>query len=171
MISLVNEELKWLAVYTQSRAEKKVFERLTKADFEAFLPLTTVVKQWSDRKKKVKVPLINSYVFVNTSRKNISSLLKIPGVVGVLKYLGKPAIIKDFEISNLKIIVNTIEEVELIDQIDLKEGVDVEVINGVFSGLLAKYITFSGKYRVIVELNTLKSFIAVNIPLKNIRKL
>ena len=69
MISLVNGELKWFAVYTQSRAEKKVFERLTKADFEAFLPLTTVVKQWSDRKKKVKVPLINSYVFVNTSKK------------------------------------------------------------------------------------------------------
>jgi transcriptional antiterminator RfaH len=163
--------LKWFAIYTQSRTEKKVFERLTKADFEAFLPLTTVVKQWSDRKKKVKVPLINSYVFVNTSRKKINNLLKIPGVVGVLKYLGKPAIIKNFEISNLKIIVNTIEEVELIDEIDLKEGEDVEVISGAFSGLLAKYISFSGKYRVIVEVYSLKSFIAVNIPLKNIRKL
>jgi transcriptional antiterminator RfaH len=171
MISLVNGELKWFAVYTQSRAEKKVFERLTKADFEAFLPLTTVVKQWSDRKKKVKVPLINSYVFVNTSRKKINNILKIPGVVGVLKYLGKPAIIKDFEIFNLKIIVNTIEEVKLIDQIDLNDGEDIEVISGPFSGLLAKYISHSGKDRVIVEVFTLKSFIVLNIDLKNIRKL
>ena len=72
---------------------------------------------------------------------------------------------------NLKIIVNTIEEVELIDQIDLNDGEDIEVISGPFSGLLAKYISHSGKDRVIVEVFTLKSFIVLNIDLKNIRKL
>lgn len=57
------------------------------------------------------------------------------------------------------LIVNTIEE-----------GEDVEVISGAFSGSLAKYINFSVKYRVIIEVN-LESFITLKIPLKNIRKL
>jgi len=171
MVPLVNEEFKWLAIYTKSRTEKKVCEQLTKAGFDTFLPLITSVKQWSDRKKKVSVPLINSYVFVHVSNIKLPSILSITGVVGVLKYLGKPAIIKDFEIVNLKIIANTIEEVALIDSIYLKDGEDIEVIKGPFSGLLEKCISRLGKHRVIVEVETLKSFIEINVPLSYIRKI
>ena len=55
----------WYVVYTKSKQEKKVAEGLKKLGIEAYCPLVTVMKQWSDRKKKVEVPLINSYVFVN----------------------------------------------------------------------------------------------------------
>ena len=169
--SPVHSDLKWFAVYTHSRAEKKVNERAMKAGFDTFLPLITTVKQWSDRKKKVEVPLINSYVFVHTRKENLNSLLNIPGVLNILKYLGKPAIVKDIEIANLKIVINVVEEVQFIDSIDLTKGEDVEVINGPFSGLLAKYIDVAGKHRVLVEVEALKSCIEVNMPLNNIKKI
>ena len=169
--SPVHSDLKWFAVYTHSRAEKKVNERAMKAGFDTFLPLITTVKQWSDRKKKVEVPLINSYVFVHTRKENLNSLLNIPGVLNILKYLGRPAIVKDIEIANLKIVINAVEEVQFIDSIDLTKGEDVEVINGPFSGLLAKYIDVAGKHRVLVEVEALKSCIEVNMPLNNIKKI
>ncbi len=169
--SPVHSDLKWFAVYTHSRAEKKVNERAMKAGFDTFLPLITTVKQWSDRKKKVEVPLINSYVFVHTRKENLNSLLNIPGVLNILKHLGKPAIVKDVEIANLKIVINVVEEVQFIDSIDLTKGEDVEVINGPFSGLLAKYIDVAGKHRVLVEVEALKSCIEVNMPLNNIKKI
>ena len=169
--SPVHSDLKWFAVYTHSRAEKKVNERAMKAGFNTFLPLITTVKQWSDRKKKVEAPLINSYVFVHTRKENLNSLLNIPGVLNILKHLGKPAIVKDVEIANLKIVINVVEEVQFIDSIDLTKGEDVEVINGPFSGLLAKYIDVAGKHRVLVEVEALKSCIEVNMPLNNIKKI
>jgi transcription antitermination factor NusG len=54
----------WFVLYTQPRNEKKVAERLEKLGIKAYCPMTIQVRQWSDRKKKVEVPLLNSYVFV-----------------------------------------------------------------------------------------------------------
>jgi len=57
-------EKKWFVFYTKSRQEKKVNELLLKRGFEPFLPMQAIVRQWSDRKKKVVVPLFNSDIFV-----------------------------------------------------------------------------------------------------------
>ena len=55
----------WYVLYTKPRQEKKVADGLIAIGIAAYCPLVTTIKQWSDRKKKVEVPLINSYVFVN----------------------------------------------------------------------------------------------------------
>ena len=55
---------KWHVIYTAPRAEKKVNERLESQGVETYLPLQKTLRQWSDRKKKVSIPLFNSYVFV-----------------------------------------------------------------------------------------------------------
>src|ERR1035437_2288373 len=96
----------WYAVYTKPRAEKKVFERLSAQGFEAYLPMQTRMREWSDRKKKVQTPLISSYVFVNTKKENLFTTLQIQGTARILKYLGKPAIIREYEIKNLRILLN-----------------------------------------------------------------
>jgi transcription antitermination factor NusG len=161
----------WFAIYTKSRAEIKVFKRLNNAGYESFLPLITEVKQWSDRKKKVKSPLIKSYVFVKVKKNDLGSIYSIPGVVAVLKYLGQPAIVTEIEINNLRIITNNIEAVKIIDPCILKNGMPVQVINGSFEGLIAVYLTNSGKHRVIVKVEALNSFIEISLPLNHIEKL
>ena len=55
---------KWFVIKTRSRAEKKTVERLDLLGFTSYLPLQTTVKQWSGRKKKVKLPLIPGIAFV-----------------------------------------------------------------------------------------------------------
>jgi hypothetical protein len=50
-----NEELV-RSVYETQMGEK-VAEQLTKMGIECYCPLITQVRQWSDRKKKVVVPL------------------------------------------------------------------------------------------------------------------
>lgn len=74
-------EKKWLVFYTKSRAEKKTLEYLLKFGFNAWLPTHKVLRQWSDRKKKVEVPLFNSYIFVKDIEANISEILKGKSVV------------------------------------------------------------------------------------------
>ena len=94
--------MSWFAIYTRPKNEKKVTLSLEKMGIEAYCPMITQVKQWSDRKKKVEMPLINSYVFVNIADKNRNIVFNVPGVVRYLFWLGKPAVIQDQEIEVLK---------------------------------------------------------------------
>jgi transcription antitermination factor NusG len=122
VITPIIKPTNWLAIYTKSRSEKKVFERLNDAGHESFLPLTTEVRQWTDRKKKVKSPLIKSYVFVKVKKKNLRPIFNIPGVVTVLKHLGEPAIVTEVEINNLKILTNNSEATKTVAPMSLKRG-------------------------------------------------
>lgn len=92
----------WFAIYTRPNNEKKVVEGLEKLGVEVYCPMVTQVKQWSDRKKKVEAPLINSYVFVNIEDKKRNIVFEVQGVVRYLFWLGKPAIIQEHEIDLLK---------------------------------------------------------------------
>lgn len=92
----------WFALYVKPKNEKKVVERLTQLGMEGYCPMVKQVKLWSDRKKKVEVPLISSYVFVNLEEKERSLVFQVPGVLRYLFWLGKPAIITESEIAQLK---------------------------------------------------------------------
>ncbi|OCB76576.1 UpxY family transcription antiterminator [Flavobacterium crassostreae] len=94
--------MNWYVVYTKPKWEKKVAEQLLKKGIECYCPLTTVVRQWSDRKKKVKVPLFNSYVFVQLAEGDRNLVFQSIGVVRYLFWLGKPAIVKGEEIDTIK---------------------------------------------------------------------
>ena len=72
---------KWLVLYTKPRNEKKVAERLTKNGFEVYCPLIKTLRQWSDRKKKVEIPMFSSYVFIHIDEKNRQLPLYDQGVM------------------------------------------------------------------------------------------
>ena len=78
----------WYAIYTRTKCEKAV-----EADISEFcttyLPLQIVRRKWSDRYKKLKVPLIPSYVFVKFSENNRSRIYRHPNVIKILGVNGK----------------------------------------------------------------------------------
>lgn len=88
----------WYALYTEPRHEKKVAARLQQLRIEMYCPLIIQVRQWSDRKKKVEVPLLPSYVFVKLEANQREQVFQVSGVVRYLYWLGEPAIIRDEEI-------------------------------------------------------------------------
>lgn len=154
----------WYAIYTKPRAEKKVFEQLCLAGFNAYLPLQTQIKEWSDRKKKIQSPLIPSFVFVNSTKENLFKTLTIKGAVRILNYLGKPAIIQDIEIANLKIVLQEMQEVYQFREIDFLEGSPVQVIKGPFSGLIAQAVCTQGRNRIVIKIESLGKALEINIP-------
>ena len=92
----------WHVIYTKPRAEKKVEERLNNFGIEAYCPVKQEVKQWSDRKKKILVPVLPSMVLVNIDEKERNKVFDIPGVVRYMFWLKKHAIVKDDEVASLK---------------------------------------------------------------------
>ncbi|WP_406684187.1 UpxY family transcription antiterminator [Seonamhaeicola sp. MEBiC1930] len=118
----------WKVLYVKSRNEKKVMSSLLKLGIKAYCPLITEVHQWSDRKKKVQVPLINSYVFVQLEESQHNIVFQVPGVLRYLFWMGNPAIVRDKEIelmqnwlSNDNVIAH-IESLQPGDYINIKAG-------------------------------------------------
>ena len=122
----------WYVIYTKPRNEKKVAERLQQIGISVYCPLITVVKQWSDRKKKVQVPLLNSYVFVNINDKDRELVFQVSGVVRYLFWLGKPAVVREEEILALQdSLKDTMSSYEVKD---IKVGDFVSIPSGPFHG-------------------------------------
>lgn len=94
--------MNWYVVYTKPKWEKKVAEQLENKGITCYCPLITQVRQWSDRKKKVIVPLFNSYVFVQLPDSERNAVFQSVGVVRYLFWLGKPAVVRDEEIETIK---------------------------------------------------------------------
>jgi transcriptional antiterminator RfaH len=134
----------WLAIYTMSRAEKKVEERLLKNGIEAYCPTYTTLKQWSDRKKKVELPLIPSYVFVHVDERERNQVLQDPGAMNFIFWQGKPAVIRQEEIEALK---STMSDVEISEA---QVGEHLLVEHGAFKGQEGKIKHISGNSVVLV---------------------
>jgi transcription antitermination factor NusG len=109
----MNNTKNWYAVYTRPRAEKKVADALSKKKIENFSPINKVVRQWSDRKKIVYEPLFTSYVFVNVTEQELVTIKQTDGVINLVYWLNKPAIIRDAEIEAVKRFLTENENVKL----------------------------------------------------------
>jgi len=153
----------WYAVYTRPRAEKQVYQCLAETGIDAFLPLHKTLRQWSDRKKMVEVPLFSSYVFVHIDTPDYDRVLHTNGVVKYVTFEGKAASIPQDQIDNLKLIVNSNADIEVTHK-KLKPGQQVEVTHGTLKGLRGELLKISKKHRLLVRIDTIHQNLLVNIP-------
>ncbi len=153
---------KWYAVYTRSRFEKQVLKGLQDQGIEAYLPLIKTVRQWSDRKKTVEVPLFSSYVFVHIDRRFYDLVLQTMGVVKYITFEGKAASIPSDQIDNLRIIVNSDEKVETTWE-TRKKGDKVMVSAGSLKGLRGELISDGDRRKVLVRIDSIDQNLVVEV--------
>jgi transcription antitermination factor NusG len=173
MVQPNKEETNWFVVYTRSNAEKKLADELKKNGFTVFLPTYTTVRQWSDRKKKVVVPLIKGIVFIHTTQKDLNGVYDFHNAVGILKENAQPGVVRAEEIENLEIIANEWngDLVETNQATQLKKGDQIKVERGPFAGLTGELVNINGKHRVVVRLRSLQVEFAVNVSQNAVRRL
>ena len=121
--------MNWHVIYTKSRSEKLVAEKLSQLGIEVYCPVLKLKKKWSDRYKLVEEPLFRSYCFVRIAPVDREKVFAVPGVVRYVFHCAKPAIIRDKEMDQLKswLIDYEHESIEVSglktnDQIVLKSG-------------------------------------------------
>ena len=88
----------WFVVYTKPRNELKVSQRLSGLGVENYTPTRIEVRQWSDRKKKILVPLLPSMVLVSLDEKDVNKVFETPGVVRYFFENGKRAIVSNEQV-------------------------------------------------------------------------
>lgn len=147
----------WHAVYTASRAEKKVRERLQEAGVECFLPVQTVVRQWTHRKARVEVPLIAGMIFVRVAKTEQVGVLETKGVVAFMRLRGEreAAVISDRQMRDFRFLLDFSEEaVELVNE-EIAVGDWIEVVKGPLKGLEGELVKFRGTTKVAVRIDML----------------
>ena len=92
-------------MYTKPNASLKVADRLSALGIQVYTPTKIEVRQWSDRKKKIKVPLLPSMVLVRLEENNINNVFQVPGVVRYMFEQGKRVEIKEQEIEAMQLYV------------------------------------------------------------------
>ncbi len=140
----------WLVIYTTPRAEKKVNERLEEQGIETYLPLYKTIRQWSDRKKKVELPLFSSYIFLHVSEKERLQALETDGVVRFLYYLKNPAVVRPNEINAIKLFLQETDGLK----IKVEVGQKVEIASGPMEGVYGEVIRI-GKEKLLLRIEQL----------------
>lgn len=159
----------WYAIYTRPRFEKKVHAQLQEKEFESYLPLKTVVHQWSDRRKKVEEPLFRGYVFVHVTPMDRARSLQVIGAVRMVAFGGRPSIIPDDQIEAVRRIL---QEGLLIETIDyIRTGDVVEVVQGPLMGLKGVLMEKRQKGRFVISIDSIRQSISVEIDVRDVKKI
>ncbi len=98
--------MNWYVLHTKPRSEKKVEEKLLSLGINAYCPTRSEIRFWSDRKKRIEVPVLPSMVLVNIDDKDINRVFESSGVVRYMFWLGCRAVVRQSEIDVLKKYLN-----------------------------------------------------------------
>ena len=98
--------MNWYVLHTKPRCEKKVEEKLLSIGINAYCPTLYEIRFWSDRKKRIEVPVLPSMVLVNIDDKDINRVFESKEVVRYMFWLGKRAVVRQSEIDILKKYLN-----------------------------------------------------------------
>lgn len=156
-------ERKWLVFYTKSRHEMKVSGYLQRKGYEVFLPVQKILRQWSDRKKRVTTPLFKSYIFVHDTESRIQDILQIPGIAWNVRYNNKPAVLRENEVETIKRFLATGLLVETSTDPKFQVGDDAEVVDGPLKGVRGKVIASAGEEKFSVTLEVLGNSMIVRL--------
>ena len=150
----------WRIIYTRPKAEKKIFTTLLTKEIASFLPLHYEIRKWSDRKKKLEVPLFPNYIFVNVSPFEQYEPLRINGVIRYVSFNGKPATVPGALITNLnKILQGNVQ----VSNEKFVEGAQVKISNGPFAGAEGLLVRKNGTSRLVILINALQRSVSVDI--------
>jgi transcriptional antiterminator RfaH len=152
-------EKKWFVVYTRPQQELKVAEQLSRMGIINYCPTITLLKQYSDRKKKVIKPLLSSYVMVQLEEKERNSVFSCSGIVRYLFFLGKPAVVPSSEINSMQDYLSGVYN--NIKVTSLRVGNSHTISEGPFSGISGRVVQ-TDNTKVKLELASL----GVSITLK-----
>ena len=158
-----NATQQWFALYTRPRHEQRVYDRLCAAETESFLPMMEMVRQWSDRRKRVMLPLFPGYMFVKIPWQPLARLnvAKVPGVVRLISDYENPAPIPEEQILAIQRFIANDLPMDPCPYVHV--GQRVEVKRGALKGLQGLLVRKKGQYRFVISVDLIQKSVSVEV--------
>jgi transcription antitermination factor NusG len=153
----------WFAIRTRSRHEKKIASELREKGVCHFLPLQTQVHRWSDRNKRVEVPLFPGYLFVRTILipEARVTVLRTPGVVGFVGDQGKGSPIPDKQIEDIQTILEQRIHCTLHPFLNVNQRVRIR--GGCLDGVEGVLVGMNTDLSLVVSVDLIKRSMAIRV--------
>jgi len=157
----------WYAIWTRSRHEQVVRQQLERKAVEAFLPTIPRWSRWKDRKKKIDWPLFPGYCFARFPSESSLDILKCTGVVNIVSFEGKPALIPNREIESIRLLVTS--ELQYDPCPLIHEGMMVEVVHGALKGVVGRLIRKGAHARLVLSVDLIGQAVSVEVDAADVR--
>src|SRR5215471_2179620 len=157
------EEMRWYALHTRSRHERVVAQRLRELGLEIYLPTVQEVHRWSDRQKKVEVPLFSCYVFLHCglTQQDRHHVYRVDSVLGFVGGAGVAAAIPDEQIESVRTLLSQTSPWR--SHPFLKAGQRVRVRGGAFDGIEGIFLSENGDHSLVISIDAIHRSMAVRI--------
>jgi transcriptional antiterminator NusG len=160
----------WQVIYIASRQEKKVSEQMKRMGIVHYLPLSRELRQWSDRKRWVEMPMFRGYLFVQAGKRG-EEIIRIQGVVNFLKFNGKPAHVTEKEISIIrKVEASGYYAEQLLSTEDFEPGETVKVVDGPLRGYQGTILRKDNEEFFTLAIESLGQSLKVKVPFELLEK-
>jgi|WetSurMetagenome_2_1015567.scaffolds.fasta_scaffold31628_3 transcription antitermination factor NusG len=153
----------WFAFYTRSKMERRVQNNLQLSNIECYTPVIKELRQWSDRMKWIEEPLFRNYVLAKVPVNRIYEILTIEGCVYVVSFEGKPSVIPDRQIHDLKVFLSNPSHPVHVSSERFEKGDLVKVINGALIGIQGEVVQIRGKRHIVLAIESLGSYLYTEI--------
>jgi transcriptional antiterminator RfaH len=153
----------WIAVYTRPRWEKTVAAQLQRHGIKTYVPVQRQVRQWSDRKKIVEIPLLPSYVLIQIAPNQYDQVYHAHGIIRVVMFRGRIALIHQSEIDLLQRLEHAPSQVSL-TAVPFHSNQLVRITRGPFEGLQGRVLRSPDGCRVALEIEQLSCAFLVELP-------
>jgi transcriptional antiterminator RfaH len=160
---ILDPDASWYAVWTRSRQEKAAAEMLGRLGVQHYLPLRSELRQWSDRKQVVEVPLFSGYLFVcmNPVKDSRLTVLKVPGIAAFVGNQTGPLPIPHKEIEDIQTVLAS--GINSSVQPSLKEGDRVRVVRGALAGVEGTLVRVNSESRLFISIDMIRQSLAVSV--------
>jgi transcription termination/antitermination protein NusG len=153
----------WYGLHTRPRHEKIVAQRLEERGVTTFLPLITEVHRWSDRKKKVEMPLFSCYVFAKflPNRSERLRVLRVDGVFGLVGSHGDGSPIPEEQIDAVRSVMQG--QLPWSSHPFLKIGQRVRIRGGALEGMEGILVSDNGDRTLVISVDAIQRSLAVRV--------
>jgi transcription antitermination factor NusG len=155
--------LQWYAIRTRSRHEKVVASQLEGLEVEHFVPLVHSIHRWSDRQKRVAMPLFPGYAFVRLDYRSEHRLrvVKTHGVVGFVGWRGEATPIPDSQIDGVRILLA--QDIPFKNHTFLKVGQRIRIRGGSLDGVEGILIDQKKARTLVISIEPIQRSISVDL--------
>jgi transcription antitermination factor NusG len=161
--------MNWYAIAVKAKAERTVEAVLAQKSYETFFPVITRERRWSDRTKRVDVPLLPGYVFCRFDGEQRLPIMTTPGVREIVGFGRRAAAVDDAELAALRLVIASGMHVESCEF--LVRGDRVEVTGGPLQGIEGLLLEVKGSCRVVLSVELLQRSVAVEMDRVRIRRI
>jgi len=155
------EQPQWYAIHIRPKHEKRVASELEQKGILTFLPLVTEIHRWSDRRKKVELPLFSCYLFVNlvASADLRVAVLSTGGVLGFVGAHHQGAPIPESQIEQIRTLLES--KVPFSFHPFLKVGQRVRIRGGCLDGMEGILSAQKGADRLVVAVDGIQRALSI----------